>query len=56
MTEVICRLKKGSYNSCEYNKDGKCTRDKVVIIDGHWDEDEYGICATGLYGERKEVD
>lgn len=56
MTEVICRLNKGSYNPCEYNKDGKCTRDKIVITFAQWDGDDCGICATGFFGEGEEID
>lgn len=57
MTEVICKLNnKDFYRNCNYNKDGKCTRDKIVMIYGDWEGDDCGVCATGMFGEGEEID
>ena len=47
MTEIICE-----YNECEFCKEGKCTKDKIKVIQGAWDEDSdsYPVCVIGFWG------
>ena len=46
MTEIICE-----YKECEFCKEGICTRDKIKVIQGAWDEDSCPVCVTGFWGE-----
>jgi len=46
MTEIVCE-----YKECEFCKDGKCTRDRIKVIYGAWDDDSCPVCVTGFWGE-----
>lgn len=46
MTEIICE-----YEECEFRKEGRCTRDKIKVSHGAWDDDPCPVCLTGFWGE-----
>ena len=51
MTEIVCE-----YNECEFCKEGRCTRDKIKVIQGAWNEDSCPVCVIGFWGEGVDYD